>query len=439
MGGNVLSQDGGTPRVAPPTPEQRRGMKAAIAGQCFGCLGQQAFQNGLMLLYLKGLAFSDVAIVVCLAFPYLLLSLLSPVTAYWSDRLGRKRLVIVGAVLQAVGFLACTLLGALPGAAGQAGVVAGLAAWGLSSAITNGAWFSLLSGVAPPGVRGRFFGKLRFSWQLAGVAFAALAAPFLAQDTPVVALQCLLGVVTLAMFVRPAIFTAIPDLGPREPLAEGFLRSLAGLARIESYASFVAYAFLLALFTAGCPALFGLVEKRFLGLGDNTVLWLGNVFMIGSMVGYFAGGKVADRWGTKPVFLVCHFTFAAALIAYVFRGSFPLPVVAALGAIRFVFGMVMAASSVAISTEMLAICPARGLSLSTSVCNTMYVAGSSLSGLMSGWALKLGFLQKQWTLMGAPLSEYDAILLVYGVMVGLLVVTLGLAPSVIGKADWDPR
>ncbi|HRU07243.1 MAG TPA: MFS transporter, partial [Candidatus Brocadiia bacterium] len=337
------------------------------------------------------------------------------------------------------GFLVCPLLGALPGAGGRAGVVAGVAAWGVSSAITGGAWFSLLSGVAPPGVRGRFFGKLRFSWQLTGVVFTALAAPFLAQDTPVLALQCLLGAVTLSMFVRPVIFTAIPDLERPEPLADGFIRSMLGLARIDSYASFVAYAFLLALFTAGCPALFGLVEKRFLGLGDNTVLWLGNVFMIGSMIGYFAGGKVVDRWGTKPVFLICHFTFAATLIAYVLRGFAPGPVVWTIGTIRFVFGLVMAASSVAISTEMLAICPAKGLSLSTSVCNTMYVAGSSLSGLMSGWALKLGFLQKQWTLMGAPLSEYNAILLVYGVMVGLLVVTLGLAPSVIGKAEWYPR
>jgi len=65
--------------------------------------------------------------------------------------------------------------------------------------------------------------------------------------------------------------------------------------------------------------------------------------------------------------------------------------------------------------------------------------GIGLSGLLSAWALSLGVLSDSWTLWGQALSSYDAILLGYGGMVVLLVVTLGLVPSVLSKSEWMPQ
>ena len=48
-------------------------------------------------------------------------------------------------------------------------------------------------------------------------------------------------------------------------------------------------------------------------------------------------------------------------------------------------------------------------------------------------------LSRSWSFLGTPMSQYDTILLIWGLMVVMLVVTLGLVPSVIGKAQWIPR
>ena len=96
-------------------------------------------------------------------------------------------------------------------------------------------------------------------------------------------------------------------------------------------------------------------------------------------------------------------------------------------------------ASIAVSTEMLALIPVDHKSLSTSICITFIRIGGALSGLLAAWLLQLGVLVEQWTLMGVQLSRYDTILLCSGIGVILLVVTLGLVPSVIHKAQWVPR
>ena len=245
------------------------------------------------------------------------------------------------------------------------------------------------------------------------------------------------------MLFRSRFFTylRIPELEKPVPRQQGFVPAFLAVVRSEGYMSFCAYVFLLSLVTLGCPHLFGLIEKKVLLLYDAQVVWLGNLGMIGAVTGFLFGGKAIDRWGTKPVFLVCHFGYALVLALFLLRGVVPasvwLPL--ALGALNFAFGILMAASSVAISTEMLALIPAKNKSLSTSLCMTLLTGGTALSGVLAAGLLKLGVLRETWQLWGMKLSDYDGVLLIYGLAVLLLVVALGLVPSVIGKAQWVPR
>jgi len=110
-----------------------------------------------------------------------------------------------------------------------------------------------------------------------------------------------------------------------------------------------------------------------------------------------------------------------------------------LAVVHFVYGSVWAASSIAISTEMLALIPPDNKSISTSICTVLMRLGGALSGALSAWAIQAGFLSEQWTLLGRALSQYDTILLGFAIMVIMLVVTLGLVPSVMRKAEWVPR
>ncbi len=67
------------------------------------------------------------------------------------------------------------------------------------------------------------------------------------------------------------------------------------------------------------------------------------------------------------------------------------------------------------------------------LCTTLQVAGGGLAGLFSAGAIHLGILSVNWTIIGHTRSAYDAILLINGLLVVMLVVALGLVPSVIAK------
>lgn len=121
------------------------------------------------------------------------------------------------------------------------------------------------------------------------------------------------------------------------------------------------------------------------------------------------------------------------------RECLPVGVLFTVGLSHLLFGLVYAVSSVAISTEMLALIPPDHKSLSTSLCMVLMRGGGALSGLLAAYALKLGLLRESWTLWGRTMSSYDALLLACGVMVVLLVVTLGLVPSVLNKSQWVPQ
>ena len=210
---------------------------------------------------------------------------------------------------------------------------------------------------------------------------------------------------------------------------------LGKVIRFRAYLPFCAYAFLLALFTGGCPILFGMIEKTFLSLSDGTVALLANLRLIGSILGFYVGAKIVERFGTKPMFLSCHFGFGLILFLFLWRDAGGGPVVPILAILEAMFGLVLAASSVAFIVEMYALIPSENTSLSTTVFMTLQGAGTMLGGMLPAWAIRLGMFRENWNLAGAVRSDYDALLLICATLVVVVTVTLGLVPSVTGRAQ----
>jgi len=415
-------------------------MRATILTQCCGTLGLLAFSNGLLLLYLDKLGFSGVAVMACLALPATLRFLLVIPGAYWADRHGKKRLGLIGIAMTVVGYGALGFGSWMEDLWLWVVVLAGVIVFSAGYAFFTSGWYALLDPIGPGDERGCFFGRLRLSWQLVAVFFAGFCMVYLKQDSPLRLFQYVLGVLVAGQALRLVFYLRIPELEKSCDRGEGFWAALFAAVRASGYMSFCSYIFLLGLATVGCQALFGLIEKRVLELGDTDVVWLGNLGMIGAMAGFYLGGKAIDRWSTKPIFLAGHFGYGAILFLFLLRGSLPSTVwVTYLGVLHFAYGVASAAISVGVSTEMLALVPAENKSLSTSVCTTLQAGGGALSGLLIAAVLKLGVLTPTWTLWGLTLSDYDSVLLFCSVAILLLVVTLGLVPSVIGKAQWVPR
>lgn len=425
-----------------PVATQKKGMLNAALGQCVGVLASLSFTNGLMLVYLTALGLDHVRILTYLSIPNLGSGLLCVPFAIAADRWGMKRIGALGCFSAAVGFLGIAMAGTCTGAARDAIVLLGLCLFTAGQAAMTSSWYALLSPLVPTHVRGRFFGWMRFSFQVCGILFGGLSAFLLRHDPSLAMYQWVMILLTAGMFCRVGFYSRIPEVGSaRQRASTPLPQAFSTILRYAGLVSFCSYVFLLALFTTACPALFGMVEKKFLQLPDTFIIWMGNLGMFGQVLGYALGGMGVDRRGAKSVFLWCHFSYGAILFLFILRGFAPPGMTAlaiVLGIAHALFGLVSAASSVAISSEMLAIIPEENKALSSSVCTSLNMTGGALSGLIAAGAIKAGALNSSWDFCGQTISAYDTLLLAYGGMLILMVVTLGLVPAVLSKAQWLP-
>lgn len=425
--------DSGTEEIS---DVSRRAMRAGIIGSCFKVLTSLSFSNGLMLVYLSALDFDGPTVLFLLSLVSVLQAFCLIPCAQLADRYGKKLVTMTGIVVCGIGFALFPMVGLFPKSMAVSVMSLGIALYGVGVAGQMAAWFALLAPIVPSFYRGRFFGALRVSWQICGVVLAAIISLLLPRETSLTVLTWVLIVIGISIIPWGLFFTRIPELERETCSSRDLPAALLKIARSSGYLPFCAYLFIIHLFVGGCPVLFGLIEKRVLTMGDSTVVLLANITMIGSVLGFYIGGKAVDRIGTKPVFLVCHFGYGLSLALFVIRDLLPCPVFPILAAVHAMFGVLVAAGSIAFSTEMLALIPAERKSLTTSICSTMIQGGSALSGLLGAWGISMGIFSSSWTLSGAATrSAYDVILLVYGVMIVLMTVTLGLIPSVVGRPE----
>lgn len=418
-----------------------KAMRNAIAAQCFGMQGPLVFRNSLMLLYLLSMQFSGTRVFTYIALVGLVCWLLTVPAAFFSDRIGQKRIGNLGHFLCIAGFIIITLAGFLKSPLfGELAIVAGIVIFGAGQSFFQSSWFPLLKPLVPADVRGRFFGKMRMSWQITGLVFSGIAGWFLSLNGTVSAYQFIMGSVGVFLLIRFFFYRRIPEIvetGKKD--GKTFFSVLNSVIRHEGYASFGAYIFLITVFTAYAPALFAMVEKEYLKIDPTIVVWLANMTMIGSVSGFLLGGIAVDRFGTKNVFMSCHFAFAIVLSLFVMRGFFPAMSMPLLWIVHFVFGLVLASSSIAITSEIIALMPAENQSFATSLLTSMLDAGMAASGFLCAFVIKLGCLKETWNFGGMSMCNYDVLILGFAVMIFILVITLGLVPSVIRKSQWEPH
>jgi len=416
-----------------------RGLRRAVLAQLFGILGMDSFNNGIMLLYMTVLGVNPVRILTYLAIPNALSTVFRLPIAYLADRYGKKRLGLIGLFLVTLGYSAVPFAGSFSLRTAEALLVSGFTVLAVGKMLFACGWFAMLSPLVPEDRRGRIFASMRFLFQTANIAVAGICVYALSENAPVSRFQVITGVLAFGFLMRAILYNGVPELERQRTRTGSFSQTLGKLVRLKGYAGFCAYIFLLTLFTAGCGSLFALVEKNTLALSSGWVVLLANIGMVGGMFGLFLGGRAIDRWGTKYVFMICHFGFGAGILGFLMRSVMPFPLLAALGGVHFFLGSVAAASGLAIISEMLALIPKENKALSTSIGTSMILAGSALSGLMSAAILKADIVRENWALLGKQMSQYDAILLAHAVMIVLMVVTLGLVPSVLRKAEWMPQ
>jgi len=404
-------------------------MNAAIAAQCVGLLSAQLISGGVLLLYLNVLKAGSSLILTILSSAAIVSALLGIPIAYAADRAGLKRFGLIGNSMMVLGVGAIIVGGFFP-SAGIAVICGGLIINTIGVAFFTSGWFALLSHAIPSFYLGRFFGRLRFSWQLVGIAFFLGVTPFMTRDTPIVVFQILFGVSLAGVLLRSFFYSRIPDRSVPTETASPFWPTVTGVLKQKDYLPFLAYMFLLTFFTSQAMDVLRLLVKKGLGGSDSAILAMSVTGMAGALMGFFIAGRIVDSRGTKPVFIAGHFFFGLALFIFPLRGLLPLPMPILASVVTFLFGLVASMLSIAVTTESFQFCRGENRALSVVTIHSFQTFAAGSAGFLVAGVLRIDALAREWTLLGWTLTRFDTLLLGFGVMVVLLVVSIGLVPSV---------
>ncbi len=412
-------------------------IRKIYASTAFYGVFELLFTNSFMLLYFSALNISPERILFYLAVPMFIRIITLIFFAEQTEKIGKVRTGVLGLSVSAVSALLLVGAGLSSGPLVEPLVFLGVLLYGAGYGIYLNSWFPLISTIVPAGRRGRFFGVMRFIYQSVGIIFTFIVGLTLGKDSSIAIFQAYLIASCVFRIIGIIIYSRLPELDRHLDSSRTILSSIFHVVGKNGYLPFCSYVFLLSLFTGSCQSVFSLLAKDTLGMHGGQVIFLGNLVTFGALFGYFCGGLMVDRLGTKYVFLFCHFSFASSLVLFLSRDFLPLPLMLVIGTLSFVFGIVQAASGIAVSSEMIAISPPDNKPMATAVCYSLMSLGISLSGIFSSIILNLGIISPSWNFLGRTFGAYDALLLFCGVMIFLMTVTLGLVPSVVKKVQWD--
>ena len=401
--------------------DRRRAMRSAIFAQCFGMLTQQMLSGGILLLYLNALGVKPAVILLVLNLTPFLSSLLSVPLAWGADCVGIKRfggwgnnLMILG-----MGFIVggAFLRGLEPNLVLTA-ILVGLVIHTVGAAFFNTGWFSLLSHIVPTEVTGRFFGVIRFSWQLVSLSFFVLSAFLFSPRTPLWIYQAVLCIGGISTGCRFIFYKDIPNVPASESKPLNLMESVQSAHALPGFSPYLAYLLLLVCVTGNGQDMLRLSAVRGCGLGDNQILFLTVGSMLGSLAGFKFMGRIIDHLGPARVFLLCHIGFAIALFLFPARVLFHTSPLAAGFIASMVLGLISATLGLTTTAQSFRIC--RGVQ--RTIAYALVSAAQSMGSGLSGFALAAMLSHIGISIPGG--NPFDLILIGLGVFVLLQIAGL---------------
>jgi len=421
--------------------QRKRVFNIIIINQCLGMISGTLFQNGFYLNYFTKLGLSTESIGTLFALPSFVSAFLMLPFAFFSDRMGKKRLALGGQLLLILNLVLMIAAGWTKSYVAHAMLVVSLLVFCVGGSLQAANWFALLNPIIPEEMRGRFFGRLRIIFQIVGILFSFSIARALKVNEGMATFQILLGIVLVAAIARYFTYARIPELenaGGEDNHREPLHKAIKAVLVVPGYIRFNIYLFLITLFSAGVPLLFGFMQKDVFMFSPAQISGVGTLLLVGSVVGCWVGGRTVDRYGTRVVFLATHFGYALAMLTMLLRHWVPWSLPVHVGVCVLLFTMVAGIAGVANTSEVLALIPAANKSLSTAVNMTLWSLAAALSVLIVSRVTSLSILSPEWQMFGHTYSAYDSLIIFYASMALLMLLTIGLVPRIVKKTQLMP-
>lgn len=232
----------------------------------------------------------------------------------------------------------------------------------------------------PSELTGRYFGVLRFSWQLVSLLFYAVSATLFTSKTPLWIYQVVLCIGAVSVGCRYIFYKDLPDVPPSERERLSLNRSVRSALGLPGLAPYLAYLLLLICVTGNSQDILRFSAVKGCGLGDNQVLFLTVGSMVGSLIGFRYMGRMVDRLGSQKVLLICHIGYAIALFLFPARVVLHVNPLFAGIATTLMLGVFSVTLGLSTTAQSFRICRRKQRTVAYALISTTQSMGSSLSG-----------------------------------------------------------
>jgi len=417
--------------------EYKNNLTIVTMTQCCGILAILLFMNGFMLEYFTALGISNAKVLFLLALPQWGGILFTIHAAYYSDKISKKFIGNIGHICMLISFAIIIILPFLPKSLTYIVAIFAIFLFGSGSSLFGSNWFALLKPLIPKDKSGHFFGIMRASWQSVSILAGLIVSSYLAYSHELFSYQLILFIFWFGLLARFILYQKIPERKVEQNSIK-LKEALKSIFYSENFIQFLAYWFLLTMFTCSTANLFVLLGKNILNYTPSNVINMGNSMGFGAVIGAFLGGKLTDKIGTKKVFIICHIGYSIMISSFLCRDFVNINYFLLGLILAFVFGVVSATSGIALTSEFMELLPKKNQSLASAVARLSGLTGFAIMLPIVGIIIDLKFLSEEWILFGKTFTQYDTILLMQSFIILLLIVTLTIVPSVMKKAIWVP-
>jgi len=391
-----MSEPSATPDAAPAV---RRAIRLSYAQAMLGSI-YAASTGGMFLIgYALKLGAGDVQIGLLSTIPMLCVVMQLPASVLVERGVSRRRMTIAASLLSVAGWALVILIPyAMSAASSNAKVtalVAIIAAVTLSVHVAGNARGSWLGDLIPSGHRGAFFGRSIMFWGIVGTVFAIGEGFFLDQvkDMGLAAFSLLFGFGMIFGVVSALLFLPQPDFPlVRHELARGYRSLVARTFANKPLMIVTLYAILWSMQGIAGPFyatyLLRDLHMPFLHLG------LLNATFVVTMLAFSPfWGKMADRYGCRPVLIFCTLIIAPLPLVWVWLTDVRW-VYLAIPPINLVAGFAAGGVSVALSTLVYKVTPEAGRSVQFAIYSVIVVLLAApmptIGGLLPQWIRAMG-------------------------------------------------
>ncbi|NLE67386.1 MAG: MFS transporter [Lentisphaerae bacterium] len=414
---------------------RKRGRFFAYASTWFGCYAEVMLDSSaIIVLYITLLRGSATLAMLSTALSAAAAIVLTIPSAAIADFAGLRKTYSFACYMGCAGFLVMAAAPFIGAPADKYLVLLGCLVYCLSRPLYSVTWYPMLDNILLPSERGRFFGKMRFSYLALTAASFFLVSLAMGKNPPIWSMQLVIMLVGLMVIGRKHCLDKMP-LDNRELGRYDLRKSLAMSIRNRPLTGWAIYACCLALGFSSLLPLTYIYLDREIKAGAAVVQWISVAYMVGMIIGYLLTARLLRRFGVRLLQPWGHIFYAAGAFALFILSPTVPGFFFIVGTIAFLLGFWAANCLCCYSLELMALARPGNKTMASAYISTYNSIGGAASRFFTSMVIGSGMLAPHWTKWGMTFCSYQTLFLFYAALQAFFLLLLFLVPSIVPKND----